>query len=1107
MSMNKMLFPAENPSTDFATTGGGRGWVSVNKSLEEMSEKIIKNNSTERKMSDHAIPSPIASFKEFCSKFVSGNESAVNEWRGMIAAIALQRIKSIDISIKEITLYESGNGDIPSPLASVILDCLIECGESGYKKDEDGVPNYKKLTVFCKRDNRGREIPFAMFMPSIGICPFKEYPRDLFAGLEWYDDKEGWKPFSLSEPNEQNLNITSQKLYLWLKQFDNKIYPAKSYFADFAESLKGGKTDPIPSTDKNPTSAGYKNADTSEIYQDFKTICPLHPKAPKNAYSDKILIIIPSNNRNLCLDSSINDVFVPQRKELGENVYYVLPPIHKDVVESYKNGAALNDLMVRPETDDNRIVGFTVKFRLVIDSETMTYSHFWSINDVVWTDTMPYISIWPFVKFSDDSWKKYSVSIYKSELQGIEGGRRATAYDSITGNAQRVTGIKDTSGVMPMKIDLINKNNDQIYRYSCLSEYTRDDADNVTFDMIQSESIPSALSFACNISGIDYSLGCWVIKSNSSEITSGERESVIAMDFGTTGTNVYIKKNIEDENDPGESISTLDEYILDLYNPFESEKRDYIQKYYLFGHDTGKLGKIFTYGQNFKIESRDDGSGKVSGIPNVTGRFVKIDEKFLSYHTNESIRQGLKWRASNDKLLSAKKATENFVSHILLTALLEAKCSKKAASVEIRVSYPQKGLGDVILKSIDKTYLQNISGMNISIKGETEAVCAGKYYSKIDRTKKPNISNGYAIVDIGGGTTDFSFWRGSDATSDIKNQNTFKYAGQELVEKTIMQFVKDENFTGMWIDAPKDEEQSGMTPFSVYVNSKNVKPALGEEDAKAIEKRTNALIYVLDRYKKNAEKMEAEKGYQHFLQAIRIKYYALFYLIACHIDAKCNKKEIVLHERNLSICLAGCGSKGIEFCKIGHGDFITKLEDLFRTILYEDKNANVKIYNPMCDNKEEVVKGLLYLDDIGEVDLPQKAITSSRFGKIRSKASQNASISAAVDASKTEEKAENEEDNGATVLNIPNEEEVYEEYQMLCNTIAVYEGLEQVPDDDHILNKISFENPEVQKLLSNYYDNIVAEVDRFNPDPDTYKETIALAILDAMIDEFKDNKD
>ena len=1136
--MNSVLFPAKE-TKNFAATGSGRGWCYSEKSLIDLAKEIIVNNGSEKQVADFAIPSPIASFKEFHSNLTSefnlGHKKAVREWRGMIAAIALQKIKSIEISVKEIPLFKSEDGDIPSDTASIMLDCLAECRESGYIIDENGEPNYKKLTVFCKKDNRGREIPFAMFMPSTGICPFKEYPKDLFAGLEWYDDKEGeWKDFSLpKQDNASDLDATSQKLYLWLKQFNNKIYDsAKTYFNSFAEYLtkdlskdksKESGTDDhlfkILSEDKSkaPVPADYENADSLEIFEDLKNICPLSAKAPRNAYSDKILIIIPvgskSSEGNAYLDSSIKNVFVPQRKKLENNDYFVLPPIHKEVVESFKKGADLKDLIIKPEIDDfsNRIVGFTVKFKLIVDSETMSYSHFWSMNDVVWTDTMPYISIWPFVKFSDDSWKKYSVSVYNSGLdnRGIKGSSKGAVYKPIIDNAQRITGINNNGGIMPMKVDVINKNGDQIFRYSCCSKYTKENDDDVTFDMLESKSIPTALSFSCKISGRDYSLGCWVIKPKEQEIQKGENKSIIAMDFGTTGTNVYIRNMInlvnDKEKDTGHSISILDEYIADIYNPFVEDERNYIQKYYLFGYDTGKLGKIFTYGQNFALsDNRDDGSGKISGIPNVTGRFVKIDEQFLSSHRNYDIKKGLKWQKSSDDNQSLKMATENFVSHILLTALLEAKCNT-AKDAEIRISYPQKDVGDVVTKAIDKNYLEEKSGMNITLKGETEAVCAGIYYGTVlENMEKPSIEDGYSIVDIGGGTTDYSFWRGNNPTTDIKNQNSFRYAGNKLVEETISQFIKDADFKAMWLDLPDDEDDS-INPFSIYLNDK--------------EKKSDALIYILDRYKKNTERIRNDSSsYKHFLQAIRMKYYALFYLIACHIDEKRKKGDFNLHEKNFTVCLAGCGSKGIEFCKIDDDiNFLNNLSYIFRDLLYDpDSNINVMINRPKCDNKEEVVKGLLNLNSIKDIANLSNTSNSNRPRPILRRGGRTVNMNSTA-TQKTIAVTVKNKDKSAKSQNVDiKQEDVYDTYQALCDYIRELENCAEY-DSDHLINKISLgyyndqdefvENSEVKDALDFAYSNIKQTVNDYNPDPDTYKETFALAILESMIDSIRDNKD
>ena len=302
--MNKVLFPSSNSNLDFATAGGSLGWVPVqsNTTLSTMAASII---STDGCVAAHAIPSPVAHIKDFYTKLNNGDESTVNEWRGMLAVIALQELKSLNITVKQIPIYDDPTTGTPSMLGRIICDALTEnsqitgCGfltqnvlvnnvqETQFVKDASGnkIPEYKTLSVFCKDG-----IPFAMFMPGMVICPFKDYPDNLFAGLEWYDvQSKKWQDVrTVISPQQNTLSVTAQKLYWWIDSLlnshnDNNILSFRNY-------ILGASAIPAVNPANNPV---HKDYGPVNIWSELRTVCPPPQGAPKNAYSDKLFVILP----------------------------------------------------------------------------------------------------------------------------------------------------------------------------------------------------------------------------------------------------------------------------------------------------------------------------------------------------------------------------------------------------------------------------------------------------------------------------------------------------------------------------------------------------------------------------------------------------------------------------------------------------------------------------------------------------------------------------------------------------------------------------------------------------------------------------------------------
>lgn len=1110
--MSRILFPSGNANIDFVAGGSAKGWIPMDQDASNILKKLaneITATAADRK-ADHAIPSPVAHIKDFYEKLKNKDENAVNEWRGMLAVIALQKLNGYNISIKEIPLVRTVGGE-PSVFASVVYDALLANKNiTGYTEE------LVYLSVFCKDDK-----PFAMIIPGMIICPFKQYPSRIFSDVDWYDERDNkWISIIPAIKQGVNLTVTGQDLYAWLYKLNKKN--VNGYLADFVKELERDVPDlGFVEIRQNRLESG-EYAETHGVMDELMQVCPMPDGAPSIPWAKKMLIVVPPEDHCTDAGNALEYAYHSIKTEAEKKFFtpfvlhengkpiYIIPPIHSSVVESLKVPDANNSdsYLVQPiswsiidestETSHAYVVNFSLLF--VATGQVIKYTKKFTDTEIAWTASMPYISMWPFVNFKSE-WKEHYVSIVPDKSFDE---RLLINYPRLTKNTDctRVVGARlDGQNFPEIKISVINKSGTAPETYSCSSDYK-----NQTFKMLRSDSAPYALEFSYDIAGEKYSLGSWILDRRA-EVTvpaTGADVWVVAMDFGTTSTNVYLYK----EGDKARSISSAGKFLFDVYNPHLTNATirlnnrpasSMLQNYYLFSDKNSPMGKIFTYGQNFDVIK--DGISVQDIISNVSGRVVVVDEEYInSGDANDSIQNNLKW-PSNNAARNAKKdrARENFIRNILTYAVLEAKANG-AGIIKIRYSYPAVNFGNAITSLIDGicSDLKNISGItNITNSGATEARAAGKYFSKYLNDKEaPNADEGYAIIDIGGGTSDFSFWKREDPNKpvEMKDEYSFGYAGKYLVTRTIIQTLDSDSFKDMW-ECPATRKLM-VDAIEKYCKLP-VNLPLGLTPDLDFDFKASSLDYILEKCPVNTPMLQKD-NYADFLTAIRIKYYALFYLIAMHIKNNCGENgRIKISPYQFRICLAGCGSKGVNFCKMGNGgqDFMKNIRAMFSSALGLSADCSFDIAESKTNNKEEVVIGLAVMGD-------------NDF--VRGKAAPAANpLDALINGTKTTGSSSTANDSVATaaatqqkVTEIPGRDQCFDTYKRLVKILKIFEKVDDY-NTVHLLSKIDpTVNIEAVAYFNAVYANVNAFIKQANANPETYAEHFSLMMLELMIDEF-----
>ena len=122
-----------------------------NRTLAEIANDIVDTGAGTN--ASHAIPSPIAHVKDFKTRLDNDDEDALNEWRGMLAVIALREARGYEVSIRDISLSQTD-------LGKVFFDALKDNSNvTGYIDgenvtgyiDNNGNRHDPVLTVFHER--------------------------------------------------------------------------------------------------------------------------------------------------------------------------------------------------------------------------------------------------------------------------------------------------------------------------------------------------------------------------------------------------------------------------------------------------------------------------------------------------------------------------------------------------------------------------------------------------------------------------------------------------------------------------------------------------------------------------------------------------------------------------------------------------------------------------------------------------------------------------------------------------------------------------------------------------------------------------------------------
>lgn len=1082
--MKRILLPVDNNLDLYGLCDGNndKGFVNTNVSIHDIANRLTEDGGENH---DHAIPSPVSYLQFYIEKIrrmalMAGTNDIDHaedyfEWMGMLAILALQNVYGgYKVTFDSVSLQTSFLGRAYAET----LECDADFVEPGHTLGQ--------LVVM-----RVNDTPIAVTNKTTCLCPFKEYDRSALQDVQWYhhdQDNPGndyWKDLRevLDEDgDDRTLSSIASYFVRWLNEQNNqnpfiKINVIKDYICN-------GKALEANVAKQNLQLAGNIEALPAALGMTANDLQGIEFPNPigEAVFTDKIAVINVGNGRRDAIKSLFTGS-IDAKTNNGDILYQTfLPPIsgelcrrHLDTQDTfeiidiaYESGLEL--------VNQTKFIKVTLKYRLndVLVSRTRRYEE----ADILYFVTFPYISLWPNVKFNNaDQWHFYQLGIFKTDMiqsdpQLLNDVLRNNVPDQEApefvfkvfnngGNPVDETAITTKMPNMPEIQPWKVYDSNQAIQYMTLAYKPAPHAETV------------------------YGCGAIIIDQTSAveQGQGGNGVYKVGLDFGTTNTNCYYKS-------PGQAdakaVPPSSKYLLNVTNPPSAGRASDISNFCWVGGQnmSSKNSKIFTaaqyYGEpNIAVNDLQPYvHGKIIDLnQNVLNKFAKW-ENSMNYY---GIYLNLKFDCADNEQM----ARIIFIEQLMINALLKGRI-ENANDFEIYISYPYEAVFDGVRDDWENTIKEKLGAVVgdpdlIGIYRMTEAAAVGNYF--------PNQIAGmpYGIIDIGGGTSDFSFWKQENGTNTMFASASFKYAGNKLISRSLYQvFYRSKNknkLLKLW----KNQENAAPLIEQFYEKIKNYKMSLDItlNDPNYLEIQ-HLLNVLLEKESVNFTQFNTTKDYQLLRIILRLRYTFIFYLYASLMHEKLPDE---IKGDGFTIIMVGGGSNGLKFAA-GNENLAnfagTKFGKFVVQLVSQVSGVKAVTFNiSVTSNKEEVVKGLL-VDN-----LPQGIAVSLEPNEAGVQDETAASEDIETEAFKASQEIE------SFLKRLESERALFK----LNDNVNLLDKLKAVIDDDK-------DNAELNRLSNRMKQRLIGEnamADTINAHKAVLKECHTVLVLDKLIGDILEN--
>lgn len=690
------------------------------------------------------------------------HSDVVQEWRGLLALVALQEYLNLPLFWEKIFLPEPAENLLDSALCHPPDHDDRKLFPQDARKQWDG----RNFFVLKWREENGGEADLLLYSPITLVYPVADRRKAsaALAGVKWFDAKRG-----RFLPAETALNkLEKEILYFWLKKASESFnlpdaneaqQIIKTHLGLYLRDLNvvlapQGQNASFNLTDIDGGSAGMDGiADC--LKQTVHAVLPTAtssggtPIAANQIFADQICYFQMDYN-------PFSNCYQPEsyKVRLTDN-WYAFLPISPDLWDVCgRNGLVQNVIMERIDRNGEEFIHVT------LDISGKSYETNYKVVKTASAEpgiavpyqkgktdrkTMALISIWP--GSIGETWKNYYVML---------NGSFCDSGDLV---------VADQGGV---------------HRSSNLY-------------VVQTDYVPYAIPIVKKLfhSGGEVSVGMVIPTQYRSEPAAANVEATVAVDFGTSATIVYAK--IDDQIlkiDIGTDFPLL---VTACDDAQEYTMRDYFVPPASFPRNTGALFSVY----------RRSGAMRKSVEPVIDGVIYRTGPNALymvklAENSDGGLMSDLKWQVRSQRAYYIA-FMKQLVLHV--TILLH---EKGVTSIHWKYAFP-KNMDTTVKNEVQTIWEENIGpylnevakGIRHTISGNlTESEAASRYF--LFRQGGPiHPGKGYLVVDIGGGSTDIALWQGMPPNAQMKWHTSVNVAGRKLFTHWIKENLKNlcENVT------------------------------------------------------------------------------------------------------------------------------------------------------------------------------------------------------------------------------------------------------------------------------------------------------------------------
>lgn len=940
---------------------------------------------------DHAIPSPVSYIQYYnnkirrmsCVRDANGNvtNSIENieryyEWIGMIGILLLCELYSIRVTFKSIPLNAS-------PLGRIFKESLENDVFFFTGRIENGAAiTLEEIPVMCVNGE-----PMAFVHQSILLCPFKTYNKKALENVQWFNYRVTVQSINGINTSTDESEWVDLKNVLTADAMGNNLSPIGTLFdqcldrlilsregSDIGQRLtmvknyflerEGGARTQLTNLPPSELSVHFLGNDDFELPQGINlsvkslSSITLNNGVRGPALTEKIAVINTGNIPNAIQCQFTYSRLYPTNTGDGrETRITILPPVTKELI--IRDGEGSLEI-VRMTYDVNELTSQnekTIKVTMVyrVNDIPITFSKEYRDEDIIYFDSFPYLSVWPFVNLDEDRWQYYQVGIFKNSEIGFRPNFLGRGIQEL--ESEHISfNVFEINNDNPSQKENIQSIINPIRTWEVCNTKKR-----VKFISCKFEDPITHNSEDFGVLYIDYK------DAISPEVGAGDGTFRIGLDFGTTNTNCYGRTGATDS----EPVPLYGNYLRAITKEPSIEEKNKIRDYCWITEDCvdSENSMIFSTAQIFNRPNTVNHQDAL-----LDGKILFLDNEVLTNLSfgNLSLEgQGIFVNLKFGAAANAQKARNIFLKQLMINALLMGRL-KGQDFYEIRLAYPYQKVFDDLQTQWSNIFLNDLQGVVggnfIDLRKMNEASAVGEYF-RAGIVADTDASSG--IIDIGGGTTDISIWQGVPEPVN-KGKTSIKYAGNKVISRSLFQSTNARfDITQMWNSEDSDALRER---FRERVNG--VDKNIDINDPCYLELQ-NILNVLLQREDVDFTQVLLQGNqYQRLIATMRLRYTLLFYLYANLLKKESEANKINLGNTH-QIKLVGGGVNGLKFC-IGNNDlrgfnqsafgrFILKL---IKKVTGMDEMYNLDITLTNSLNKEEVVRGILTAKILDNEEIP-----------------------------------------------------------------------------------------------------------------------------------------